>query len=120
MSKVVTTRQRRRRSPGNDTTTTTAGPGVIDPCALVTAAEIEAATGVAFADGAYNESLSDDDRFGQVTVMAGGDLGDVGEATVQVAAIVAGNARARPSPPPGRDRPATGSTPRRPASGTRR
>lgn len=50
-------------APGDDTTTTADGaaPAIgIDPCALLTVSDLEAATGVAFAAGVYNESLSGD------------------------------------------------------------
>jgi hypothetical protein len=47
------------------TVTTAAGGGDatadIDPCTLLTAADLETATGVAFAEGTYNESLSQDE-----------------------------------------------------------
>ena len=52
----------------SSTTSTTSGEegepvAEVDPCSLLTAADLEAATGVAFGDGVYNESLSQDQQW---------------------------------------------------------
>lgn len=52
---------------GGDATTTSeandAQPaGAIDPCSLLTTSDIEAATGLAFDDGTFNEQLSSDSQ----------------------------------------------------------